>query len=193
MSMTLRRLCPAAVLSWGVLAIAPAAPAADYDIDPSHAFIEFRISHLGFSTLAGRFNKFAGAFSWDKDNPGASAITVTVDTGSIDTNWAERDKHLRGDDFLAVEKYPQAVFKSTRYAGDASGGTLEGTLTLHGVTKPVVLEVKAIGEGPDPWGGYRTGFAATTSINRIDFGIDYNLGPSAETMTFDLFVEGIRK
>ena len=85
------------------------------------------------------------------------------------------------------------MFKSTKYSGDASGGKLDGVLTLHGVSKPITLEVKRVGEGNDPWGGYRAGFKATTSIKRADFGISYNLGPSAETMTFDLFVEGIRK
>ena len=184
------------VLLAGVLAgLALAAPvnAAQYDIDLSHAFIQFRISHLGYSVLNGRFNQFGGTFEWDKDNPSTAAIEVTVDTNSLDSNWAERDKHLRGADFLDVEKHPKASFKSTKYTGDAKGGKLEGILTLHGVSKPVTLDVKAIGEGPDPWGGYRAGFEATTSIKRADFGMTYNLGPSSETMSFDLFIEGIRK
>lgn len=170
-----------------------AAPAADYEIDPSHAFIQFRISHLGYSVLTGRFNTFAGRFSWDQANPGASGIEVEVDTASIDSNWAERDKHLRGADFLDVAKYPKAVFRSTKYTGDAKGGRLEGTLTLHGVTKPLTLDAQFIGEGPDPWGGYRAGFKAQTMLRRADFGMTYELGPTAETMEFDLFVEGIRK
>jgi polyisoprenoid-binding protein YceI len=184
------------MLSAGVLcslALVAPAGAAQYDIDLSHAFIQFRISHLGYSVLNGRFNQFAGTFEWDKDNPSAASIEVTVETNSLDSNWAERDKHLRGPDFLDVEKYPKATFKSTKYTGDAKGGKLEGVLTLHGVSKPITLDVKAIGEGPDPWGGYRAGFEATTSIRRADFGMTYNLGPSAETMSFDLFVEGIRK
>jgi polyisoprenoid-binding protein YceI len=185
---------PALLTSLLTCAVAPlSASAAHYEIDPSHAFIQFKISHLGYSVLTGRFNTFAGSFTWDKDNPGASTIEVTVETASLDSNWAERDKHLRGEDFLHVDKYPEAVFKSTKYTGDASGGQLEGTLTLHGVTKPVVLDVKAIGEGPDPWGGYRAGFEATTTLRRADFGMDYNLGPTAETMLMELFVEGIRK
>jgi len=163
--------------------------AARYDIDPSHAFIQFRVSHLGFSTLAGRFNTFEGSFTWDRETPSASAIEVVVDTASVDSNWAERDKHLRGEDFLHVDKYPQAVFKSTRY----EGGRMEGTLTLRGITRPIVLDVRAIGEGPDPWGGYRAGFAASTKINRHDFGIDFDLGPTADEIAFDLFIEGIRK
>ena len=167
--------------------------AADYKVDLSHAFIQFEISHLGFSTLTGRFNDFGGTFSWDQATPAGAAIEITVKTASIDSNWAERDKHLRSDEFLDVEKFPTAVFKSTGYAGDAAGGTMEGTLSLHGVTKPITLEIKFIGEGDDPWGGYRAGFSASTTLNRGDYGISYDLGPKAESMTFDLFVEGIRE
>ena len=169
------------------------ASAADYKVDLSHAFIQFEISHLGFSTLVGRFNDFEGTFSWDKDSPSNSSIEIIVKTASIDSNWAERDKHLRGEDFLEVEKFPSAMFKSSKYDGDASGGEMHGMLTLHGVTKPMILDVKVIGEGDDRWGGYRAGFAATATLNRSDFGISYNLGPTAETMSFDLFVEGIRQ
>lgn len=175
------------------LALSSPAFAADYTLDLSHSFIQFRISHLGYSVLAGRFNDFAGSLQWDKASPATSNIALTIKTASIDSNWAERDKHLRGTDFLDVEKYPEASFKSTKFTGDATAGKLEGELTLHGVTKPLTLEVKAVGEGDDPWGGYRAGFSGTTSFNRSDFGISYNLGPSSETIHFDLFVEGILK
>ncbi|MBI2799568.1 MAG: YceI family protein [Gammaproteobacteria bacterium] len=174
------------------LATTPAI-AADYTIDLSHSFIQFRISHLGYSVLNGRFNDFAGTLQWDKAKPAASNIALTIKTASIDSNWAERDKHIRSKDFLEVEKFPDASFKSTKFTGDATAGKLEGELTLHGVTKPVTLDVKAVGEGDDPWGGYRAGFTGTTTLKRGDFGINYNLGPSAETMQFDLFVEGIKK
>lgn len=175
------------------LAAAPAASAAEYAIDPSHTFIQFGISHLGFSTLAGRFNTFEGSYRWDKDAPADSSIEITIDTASVDTNWAERDKHLRGEDFLHVSKYPKATFKSTGYEGDGTGGRMEGELTLNGVTKPITLDVRVVGEGTDPWGGYRSGFSATTTLRRADFGISYDLGPAAETMNFDLHIEGIRK
>ena len=167
--------------------------AADYEIDMSHAFIQFRISHLGYSVLNGRFDQFGGKFSWDQASPQAATVEVAVDTASIDSNWAERDKHLRSADFLDVEKFPKATFKGTNYTGDGKGGKLQGDLTLHGVTRPLTLEVQFIGEGPDPWGGYRAGFKAHTTLRRADFGMTYELGPTAETMEFDLFVEGIRK
>ena len=169
------------------------AAAAEYGIAPSHTFIEFEISHLGYSVLSGRFNTYSGSFNWDADNPAASSINITIKTNSIDTNWAERDKHLRSADFLDVETYPEASFKSTKYSGDANGGRLDGVLTLHGVSKPITLQIERVGEGKDPWGGYRAGFKGTTSLKRADFGISYNLGPAAETMQFHLFVEGVRK
>ena len=167
--------------------------AATYEIDPAHSFVEFRIQHLGFSWLYGRFNDVTGTFEYDPDNPQVSEIDVEIDTTSVDTKHAERDKHLRGEDFLDVEKYPKASFKSTKYTGDASGGTLEGELTLHGVTKPITIEVQKIGEGPDPWGGYRAGFLGTTQLTRKDFGMDYDLGPPGETMELELGIEGVRQ
>lgn len=173
--------------------LAQSAMAAEYELDPAHSFVQFRISHLGFSTLVGRFNDLSGNFDWDRGNPGASQIDVVIDTASIDTNHAERDKHLRSDDFLDVEKYPQATFKSIKYNGDEQGGTLEGELTLHGVTQPITLDVKTIGEGDDPWGGYRAGFSGTTMLTRKDFGMGYDLGPAAETMEMHLFIEGVRQ
>ena len=153
----------------------------------------FRIQHLGISWMWGGFNDLAGNMSWDADEPGASRIDMTIDTASVDTNHAERDKHLRSDDFLDVDRYPTATFKSTKFTPNGDGGELEGELTLHGVTKPIVIDVEKMGEGPDPWGGYRVGFFGKTSIRRSDFGMDYNLGPKSETMEFELGIEGIRQ
>jgi polyisoprenoid-binding protein YceI len=169
--------------------------AAEYQVDIKgmHAFVQFRIIHLGYSVMVGRFNDFNGSFSWDKDNPASASISIDIETKSVDTNHAERDKHLREKDYLNVDKYPLATFRSTKYHGDASGGKMDGLLTLHGVTKSISLDVKVIGEGNDPWGGYRAGFEATTSIRRADFGMESDLGPAAETMDFDLFIEGVRK
>ena len=181
------------VLALALGSIAAAAPAADYEIDSAHSFVEFRIKHLGYSWLYGRFNTISGRFTYDADNPQASAVSVSIDPASVDTNHAERDKHLRGSDFLDVKNYPDATFESTRYTGDANGGTLEGMLTLHGVTKPISIALEKLGEGMDPWGGYRAGFVGTTTLTRRDFGISYNLGPASESMELELGIEGIRK
>ncbi len=164
-----------------------------YQIDPTHSFVEFAISHLGFSVLKGRFNDISGSFSYDPDNPAASQIEVKVKTASIDSNHAERDKHLRNKDFLDVEKYPEARFKSTGFQPKGEDGVLTGELTLHGVTKPITVDVKFVGAGKDPWGGYRRGYVGTTTIKRADWGISYDLGPAAENVELQFFLEGIRQ
>ena len=184
---------PGLVLGLALGGIGAVACAADYEIDAGHSFVEFRIKHLGYSWLYGRFNRISGRFSHDPDNPQANAISVAIDPASVDTNHAERDKHLRSADFLDVATYPDASFESTGYTGDARSGTLEGNLTLHGVTKPVSIRLEKLGEGKDPWGGYRAGFIGTTTLTRKDFGISYNLGPASETMELELGIEGIRQ
>lgn len=169
------------------------AQAADYNIDPAHSFIEFSINHLGISLLHGRFNDLSGSFNYDSDSPNDSRINLDIDPASVDTNHAERDKHLRSDDFLDVKKYSDASFSSTSFVPNDNGGTLTGTLDMHGVSKAIVIDVLKIGEGKDPWGNYRVGFAGTTELVREDFGIGYNLGPAAQTMQFELTIEGIRQ
>lgn len=183
----------ATAIAVAAVGLAAPAQAADYTIDPAHTFVSFNITHLGMSTLRGRFNTVSGKLVWDEGNPSASSIVIDIDPASVDSNHAERDKHVRSADFLDVQTHKSAGFKSTGYEGNASGGKLMGELTLHGVTKPVTIEVRRLGEGPDPWGGYRVGFVGSTMIKRADFGMDYNLGPAAETMAFELTVEGIRQ
>lgn len=141
---------------------AGSAVAAEYKIDKEgqHAFIEFRIKHLGYSWLYGSFNDFDGSFTFDEKNPAADKVNVVINTNSVDTNHAERDKHLRSKEFLNVSKFPQATFASTEVKKNAEGYTVVGNLTLNGVTKPVTLESKLTGQGNDPWGGYRAGFEA---------------------------------
>jgi polyisoprenoid-binding protein YceI len=164
------------------------------DTEGAHAFVQFRIKHLGYSWLYGRFNEFDGEFSYDQDDPSESQIEVTIRTASIDSNHAERDKHLRGEDFLDVDKYPTARFVSTSYEETGfNKAVLKGDLNLRGVTKPVTIEVDRVGSGPDPWGGYRMGFEGRTEIALKDFGIDYNLGPASTDVELILSVEGIRQ
>ncbi|MCH1925172.1 YceI family protein [Shewanella sp. C32] len=173
-----------------------AAHAADYTIDTqgAHASIDFKISHLGYSFVVGRFNEFEGTFSFDKDAISNAKFNVTVKTESIDSNQAERDKHLRGDAFLDVSKYPQAKFASTSVTDKGDGKfAINGDLTLHGVTKPVTIDAEYIGEGKDPWGGYRAGFVGSTEIALKDFGIDSDLGPASTHVTLNFVVEGVKK
>ena len=182
-----------AIVSVALLSGTANLQAADYDVDAGHSFVEFRVQHLGYSWLYGRFNEISGEFSHDANNASTSNISVTINTASVDTNHAKRDKHLRGSDFLEVDKYPEAKFVSTGYSGDANSGVLDGTLTLHGVTKPIKINVTKLGEGKDPWGGYRAGFAGTITLNRKDFGMDFDLGPASNTLEMELGIEGIRK
>lgn len=177
-------------------AIAAPVHAEDYVIDTekAHAFIQFKISHLGYSWLLGRFNKFDGNFSYDEKNPSAAKITVNIDPASIDSNHAERDKHLRDKDFLDVDKYKTAKFVSTSFEEKGNGkALLKGDLTLRGVTKNISIDVEHIGHGTDPWGGYRRGFAGKTTLTLSDFNINYNLGPAAKQVEMFLSIEGIRK
>lgn len=188
------------MLSSALLAVAlvfgSTAQAADYQIDVkgAHAFVTFKIQHLGYSWLLGRFNEFDGEFSYDVKAPEQSSINVVIQTASIDSNHAERDKHLRSADFLDVAKYPQATFKSTKFdVIDENNANVSGDFTLHGVTKNITFPVQKIGEGKDPWGGYRAGFSGSTTLRLADYGIPEKLGPASTMVEIGLHIEGIRK
>ncbi len=179
-----------------VLAFATPAFAADYVIDTkgAHASINFRVNHIGFSWLKGRFDTFNGEFSYDEKNPAASKVSVEIDTASINSNHAERDKHLRSADFLDVGKFPKATFvsKSVTAKGDGKA-EIVGDLTLRGVTKSVTIAADYIGGGDDPWGGQRQGFTGSTTIALADFGVPKDLGPASKTVELELHVEGVKK
>ncbi len=169
--------------------------AADYKIDKEgqHAFINFRIQHLGYSWLYGTFKDFDGSFTFDEKNPAADKVSVTINTESLDTNHAERDKHLRSADFLNTGKFPKATFTSTDVKKDGDELDITGNLTLNGVTKPVKLEAKLLGQGDDPWGGYRAGFEAEGKIRLKDFNITKDLGPASQEVELIISVEGVRQ
>jgi len=180
----------------GALMGAGQAMAADYAIDKQgqHAFVNFKISHLGYSWLYGTFKDFDGSFSFDAAKPQDSKVNVTLNTTSVDTNHAERDKHIRSDDFLNVSEHPTATFASTSVKSTGEGtADITGDLTLNGVTKPVVIAAKFIGEGKDPWGGYRAGFEGSTTLKLKDFDISKNLGPASESVELIISVEGVRQ
>jgi len=192
-----RILRPLAGLGLAAALAFPALAAAEnYVIDTqgAPASVQFRIKHLGYSWLYGRFNDFSGRFTYDEKNPSASYAEVEINTASLDSNHAERDKHLRDERFLNTDKYPTARFVSTSYTENNDGtAVLVGDLTLHGVTKPVTLAVEQVGHGPDPWGGYRRGFQGSTTVKLADFGITYDLGPASTDAEIILSVEGIRR
>lgn len=193
----MKRVLASVVLLGSLMALASPASAATYKIDTegAHAFIQFRVKHLGYSWLYGRFNKFEGQFEYDSREPEKSSVTVDIDVSSLDTNHAQRDKHLRSADFLDVKKYPKAKFVSTKYEKmNPARAKVHGELTLHGVTRPVVMDIQRIGMGNDPWGGFRAGFEGRVLIKPAEWGINMkDLGPAAETVEILLTAEGIRQ
>ncbi|MCL5050642.1 MAG: YceI family protein [Firmicutes bacterium] len=178
------------------MAASPLASANDYVIDTegAHAFIQFKINHLGYSWLLGRFNEFEGTFSYDESAPENARVNVVIDTASIDSNHQERDQHLRSDDFLDVANYPQSTFVSTGFTPDGNGGgVLAGDFTLRGVTHNIEFQVDQVGAGEDPWGMTRRGFEGSYTFKLADYGIDYDLGPEAEEIEIYLSIEGIQQ
>lgn len=169
--------------------------AAEYKIDKEgqHAFVDWKISHLGYSFIHGTFKDFDGNFTWDSAKPEASKINVDLKTASLWSNHAERDKHIASADFLDVKKYPEAKFVSTsvKPTGEKTAD-VTGDLTMHGVTKPVTFKATFNGEGKDPWGGERAGFNATTTLNLNDFGIK-GPGATSQTLDLDISVEGVKQ
>lgn len=180
------------------LAMAMALPfgasAADYVIDTkgAHASVNFKVSHLGYSFIKGRFNQFDGQFSFDPANVAASKVTVNVDTTSLDSNHAERDKHIRSSDFIDASKFSTATFTSTSVVDKGDGKlAVNGDLNLHGVTKPITIDAEFIGAGKDPWGGERAGFYGTTRLELADFDIQV-MGDSSY-VDMELHVEGVKQ
>ena len=178
---------------------APSAWATTYALDPEHTSIGFKIRHL-FSNVKGTFNDFEGEFEYVPGQPDQWTVTVTIQAASIDTNQENRDTHLRSKDFFDVETYPTLSFASTKVVYASSDATqLHGLLTIHGVVRPVVFDLEIHGEGNDPWGNLRSGFTATTTINRKDFGLNWNQALETgqllvgEEVKIVLEVEGIAK
>jgi polyisoprenoid-binding protein YceI len=160
----------------GTLSLPAAAATSTWQVDPNHSAAQFAVRHLAISTVRGAFTKVNGTVQFDDRDISKSSVDVTIDAASVDTRVADRDKDLRSDRFFDVEKYPTLTFKSTKVEQAAPGKLkVTGDLTVHGVTKQVVLDV----EGPtppvkDPWGNQRAAANASTKINRQDFGVKWN-------------------
>jgi len=152
----------------------PAHLAGTWDIDPVHSDISFAVRHMMVSKVRGRFARFSGELVTGADLADSSVV-ATVDASSIDTGNRQRDEHVRSAEFLDVAEHPTWTFRSTGVRSDGAAHLLDGELTVKGVTRPVTLEFEILGFGPDPYGGTRAGFAATTTINRSDFGVDISV------------------
>ena len=147
-----------------------------YNIDAAHSGVHFSVRHLMISTVRGSFSGVKGTVTHDPENPTATTIEAEVDVNTVNTNDEKRDGHLKTADFFDVEKYPVMTFKSTEVtSGTSSEYTIAGELTLHGVTKPVVLEVEEVAEqAKDPWGFTRLGVTAKGKLKRSDFNLVWN-------------------
>lgn len=147
-----------------------------WTIDPSHSAVEFSVKHMMFATVRGRFNKFSGTVDLNEANPTQSKVEGQIEVASIDTGEANRDTHLRSADFFDVDNYPLMTFRSTRIepAGQDQY-KVTGDLTIKDVTRPVTFDVTETGRGKDPWGNQRVGVSADTTLNRKDFGLNWNV------------------
>jgi polyisoprenoid-binding protein YceI len=165
-----------ALLASGVAAAAEKAAAAKLKIDPQHSHAGFKVRHM-FTHVTGEFRRFEAVIEFDEANPANSSVTATIDAASIDTGVEARDKDLRSDRFFDVESFPSLTFASrkvTPVSGSKTKFKIRGDLTMHGVTREVVLDAEFLGKGKDPWGNQRYGFHAETRINRKDFGMAWN-------------------
>ncbi len=193
------RKLSALVLALALLLTLPAAAQDQnkdtWQIDPKHTAAQFSVRHLGISTVRGWFNKVSGSVQYDPANLGKSAIQATIEAASIDTRIEARDNDLRSPHFFDVEKYPTITFQSKKVEAAGAGKLkVTGDLTMHGVTKEVVLDV----DGPTPaikdqGGNQRMGASATTKINRMDYGVSGASGVAGDEITITLDIEMIRK
>ncbi len=174
------------------LLLATSAIAQDtWQIDPAHSAAQFSVRHLGISTVRGAFTKVSGSAQFDAANPGKSSVQATIETASVDTRVEMRDNDLRSPRFFDAQKYPTITFKSTKVEAAGQGKLkITGDLTIHGTTKEVVLEV----DGPsaavkDPRDNPRVGASATTTINRMDFGVSGAAGAVGDQVTITLDIE----
>lgn len=146
-----------------------------YAIDASHSQVGFSVKHMMFSTVRGNFRGFTGTIVVDNDNPANSSVNVSIDTSTIVTGDEKRDEHLRSADFFDAATYPAITFKSTSLDfKSADDFTINGELTMHGVTAPVKIKAEQTGEGTNPWGQDVAGFEGTAKVNRKDFGLNWN-------------------
>ena len=165
----------------------------NYTVDPLHTFPNFTINHLGFSTMHGRFGKTSGKLTMDEAGKTGS-VEVVIDAASVDTGYGKRNDHLRSPDFLNANEFPDITYKSTKVMINGDKATVEGNLTIKGVTKPVTLDVNRIhcGNNPMKKEEYRCGFDATADIKRSDFDVTFALPAIGDDMHLMFEVEAIK-
>jgi polyisoprenoid-binding protein YceI len=186
------RLCLTTALI-ALLGTASPALAEDYAVDAAHAGISFKIAHLGLSWIQGRFDEFGGQFTVDPTNPEKSSFELSINPASIDTNNQKRDEHLRNADFLNAKQFPSMKFKSTAVRSTKGGYEVTGDFTMHGVTKPMTLELIGGRTAEFPKGVTRTGFSSEFALKRSDFGIDKFTPAVGDKIYVTVSFEGTQK
>jgi polyisoprenoid-binding protein YceI len=156
-------------------ALATTPETATWQLDPTHSSVEFAVKHLMIATVKGTFTGLDATLTTDEAHPESPSLRVTVDVNTISTHQEQRDNHLRSADFFDVAKYPSIVFEAKSIKGDILGEfELTGDLTMHGVTKPITLDVSFEGRAKDPWGNARLGYTASGKLRRSDYGLNWN-------------------
>jgi polyisoprenoid-binding protein YceI len=171
----------------------------DYTLDLAHTRIGFSARHAMVSKVRGQFNEFNGSIFLDAENPANSQVELTIKAASIDTRNADRDAHLRSNDFFAMEEYPEITFRSTHVEQATENKYyVTGDLTIRGTTKPVTVNFELNGSVVDPWGNFRIGFDGQTTINRKDWGVSFNAALEAggvmvsEKVNLEFEVEAVK-
>ena len=190
-----RTLSAVSTLSVALLLTLSGAAQDTWQIDPPHSSAQFAVRHLGVSTVRGAFSKVSGTVQYDPNHPEKTSLQATIDPASVDTRVEMRDNDLRSPNYLDAKKYPTITFQSKKIEA-AGPGKLKviGDLTIHGVTKEVVLDV----DGPsapvkDPWGNQRMGASASTKINRTDFGVAGAAGMVGNDISITIDIEMTKK
>ncbi len=189
-----KRLICFTVLFVSIFVVSAFAQVETWKIDPAHSAAQFAVRHMGISTVRGEFKKVSGSAGYDTADPGKTSLDATIDATTVDTRVDMRDNDLRSPNFLDVQKYPTITFKSKRAEAAGPGKMkITGDLTIHGVTKEVVLDV----DGPtspvkDPRGNFHIGASATTKINRKDFGVNGAPGMAGDEISITIDAELIR-
>ncbi len=182
-----------APLAAAFLMAAPALAADNYAIDTSHTKANFRVKHFGVSWFHGQFHDVSGSVTWDAKNPAASTVEFAIKADSLFTADKKRDDHLKSPDFFNTKQFPTINFKSTAVKQAGGKWQVTGDLTLHGVTKPITADFEFVGEGKDPWGGYRAGWEGKITFKRSDFGMNFMQGGIGDEINIVVSIEGTKK
>jgi polyisoprenoid-binding protein YceI len=177
----------------------PVTTTGNYTIDPVHSRIGFSVRHMMVSKVRGQFSEYTGTGYFDADDPAKSHAELVIKAASIDTRNPDRDNHLRSNDFLDMEHYPEITFKTTEVKKvDESHFSVTGDLTIRGTSRPVTIDFEYLGATTDPWGKTRLGFEGSTTINRRDWGVNWNAALEAggvvvsDNVTLEVEVEAIK-